>query len=67
MGDLIDTWLPWLSWVTLADREQQKRWSRCLRIDDKDSSPTTVWLRDVVLGATAELSPVASFGFARTK
>lgn len=53
--------------MPLANREQEQRRSRNIRIDGEDGSPPTTWLRNVVLRATAEIGPVTSFGFARAK
>lgn len=67
VGDLVDAALSRLSRVALADGEQDKRGLPCLAVDVEDRAPPTVGLRYVVLHATPEPRPVASFRIARAQ
>lgn len=64
MRDLVDTRLPRLGWVALANREEQQCGAFRLHVDREDGSPATVGLRDVVLDAATEFGSVSGFGLA---
>jgi hypothetical protein len=68
VGNLIDAELPRLRRVPLTHGEQEQgRRRRSGHVDGEDSSPATVGLRDVELGAAAEPRAIPGFGVTRAQ
>ena len=68
VSHLVDAELPRLRWVPLTHREQEQgRHRRSGYADREDSTPATVGLRDVELGAASEPRAIAGFGVTWTQ